>query len=472
MGFFDRFRIEKGDADLYGSAPEAEKAEKRVLGPGELALHGLNPGELSALASLATTASSRRDFLKMALLGTGVVTGLIPMKADAAPEAKTDVLEIEILQSGGFDWHYGMSHLGVTTPEHTFGPLKTPPPTKIGAPPGYFYVPDAAGTGTVHFLNKWPQVLTILSDHGTNNHDEGRRTALTGDPKGLVPSVPVMRAAHFKKDSPFGYVTGNGVGMPFTGGLSIGANSLDVSRYQKLANPNSVSGGGSKTETILPPEAVEMLAKLRQQQIQNVLKVNPLPRVRRYAEGRLTAQGAGQEAAKFFDLVKAVNQNQNDQLYTSALIAMTLFKGEYVAGVSLQQSGYDTHQDATGAQTMQRFQQLLVSLDRMLTSAKQQGVKLRLVLKSDFGRNGLGGGDPSAHWPVGATTFIGEGIKGPMQVGVTNSDKVLIGEKVTMPEAEMHHRDINGLGDVDFKVKTGVAGNRYAVQKILDTKKQ
>lgn len=470
MGLFDRFNLGKRDADSSELAPEAKKAEKRVLGSEELGLANLGQHDLLAVAEVsAHTPQSRRHFLT--LLATGLGATLMSRLAEAAPEAKTDVLEIEILLNGGFDWHYGMSHLGVTTPEHTFGPLKTPPPTKIGAPPGYFYVPDAAGTGTVHFLNKWPQVLTILSDHGTNNHDEGRRTALTGDPKGLVPSVPVLRAAHFKKDSPFGYVTGNGVGMPFTGGLSIGANSLDVSRYQKLANPNLVSGTGPNAQTILPPQAVELLAQLRQQQIQNVLKANPLPRVRRYAEGRLAAQGAGQEAAKFFDLVKTVNQNQNDQFYTSALIAMTLFKAGYVAGVSLQQSGYDTHQDATGAQTMQRVQQILVSLDRMLTSAKEQGVKLRLVLKSDFGRNGLGGGDPSAHWPIGATTFIGEGVQGPMQVGVTNSDKVLIGEKTTMPEVEMYHRDVNGLGDVDFKVKTGVVGNRYAVKKILDTKK-
>lgn len=458
MGFFDRFNLE--------AAPEAEK---RVVGPDELALHGLNAGELAALAPLATTPKSRRDFLKMALLGTGVVTGIIPTSAEAAPEVKTDVLEIEMLLEGGADWHYFLNFLGVTTPEHTFGPLKTPPPTKIGAPPGYLYVPDAAGTGTVHFLNKWPQVLAILSDHGTNNHDMGRRSALTGDPGGLVPSVPVMRAAHFGKGSPFAYVKDNGV-MAFTGGLPVGSNSLDVSRFLKLSAPNLINPNNPNSETILPPQVVQMLTDLRKKQIEQVASGNALPKVRKVAQGRLAAQGAGQDAAKFFDLVKTINQNQNDPRYTAALIAMKLFQAGYVAGVSLQQGGYDTHQDATGAASMQRYQQLIISLDRMFTAAKQQGVKLRVVLKSDFGRNGLGGGDPSAHWPIGATIFLGEGIKGPMQVGVADAEKKLVGEKTTIAEVEMFHRDMNGVGDVDFGVKTAIAGNRYAIKTMLDKK--
>lgn len=394
------------------------------------------------------------------------------LRAPLTLEEASKTLEVEFLLSGGADFaRWGIGYMGNTTPEHANGPLKAPPPNLVASPPNYLYVPDTDGASLVHFLQKWgSQMLAVRSDHGTNGHEEGKRAALTGERQVPMPSTPVLRAKIFRPDDSLAYLHDNG--MVHDGGILVGSTSIgNVNNFAKLAYPNLANPGSKDAQdTIFPPQVANVLPQIRVHEMEAVLDGYSLPDLERVAEARLQAQEAQQDVAAFLDLIKGANLKGGNQYVAAASIAFTLFQQGHLAGVSLSQGSYDTHNEADGQDQMARFQALFLAADQILTMAKQQGIPVRLVFKTDFGRR-PSGNDISAHHPIGQTVFVGEGVKGPALVGVLGPNQDLVGEPVTIGDVVHYQRTLNGgLGEVDVGVplKLSDMTGPHAVQDILD----
>lgn len=497
MGKFDQ----ENQVDIHGQDGQSLEQAPRLVGP-EVLKGGISIRELAVLASMAHTPLARRELLKLALVGTGVVTGvtLFPKHARAQdasgdggfgsdagssdassadtgmsvppPIPTTKVLPVFVNFRGGANSQFLFRHNGVGAPESTNGLIKAPPQTQLGVPANYLMVPSANGTGTEHFLHRWPDILVVDHDNQTNNHDEGYRLASTGDPDGTIPSPAVLNAYRYRPNSPFAYTVGPNVGLPFTGGLPVGANSLDTARLKKLSKPNNPN----QNEMIFPSQVVDYLTSLRHAEIAKVLSGGYLPRIQRFARGRDTARGATQEIEKLLDLVKNLQQNQNDPFLSAFLIGTALFKEGYVASLSLARGGFDKHREIMGTQTMPLFQQAFMSFDKMLAYAETQKDATfegtMIAVTSDFSRNGIGD-DSAAHWPIGQTVVMGAPLKGqgPRRVGITNDHQDLIGEKTLAGDSIQHIRNLTGVGDNNFPVKTTIPGitSSNRIQQILDS---
>lgn len=492
------------DTDFHGQVENRGGSRSTDLIPPRPQLIGpegfqqpITMSEVEMAATFATSPIARRNVLLMAAFATGAVVSFTPRKARAAdpdasssadssssadgftdassslntpPNLNKDTLFIDVLLPGGANTDYFIGYRGDTIPTHVNGPLRSPPPTQPTAPANYLYVPDTTlgmgGNGLMHFLQFMQNIHLFVSDHQTQNHDIGKITALTGDSNGTVPSLPVQRAAVLTPNSPFSYVIGPGVGMVFTGGLPVGANSLDMSRLTALANPNSVGEGGNK-EHIFPPGMVEFLANIRHDDIEKVLTGKYLPSMAKFAEGRKAAQNATQQVVDLLNLVKGVQQSK-DQLFNSALMSMILFKQGIVGGASLQQNtSYDTHGDMFGTKDMQNYQNLAMSLYQIFTKSKELGVKVQVVLRSDFNRTPDGKSD---HYKYGGTIPMGDGIKGARRVGVFNAAKDYVGEKITYADVQQWLLQNLGMDGMDLGVKTALANTtgKHAIQDMLD----
>ncbi len=485
------------ESRLHDMAGDLEMSDLMPVHPRVVGMEGFSRGltldEIEFAAPLAHTPMARRTLLMMLLAATGVVTGIsLPRRAHADTDASmnsdamssdtssdtsksvapfkpiTDVYEVEILLPGGADTDYWLGYRGDTIPAHVKGGLRTPPPTQPTAPPNYLYVPDTTpgmgGNGLMHMLDFFNDVLLAITDHETTNHDTGKVTALTGDPNGTVPSIAVQRAAVITPNSPFAYVVGPGVGMVFTGGLNVGANSLDTNRLGKLVDPNAVGNG---KETIFSTNIVSLLTSMRHDDIQAVLNGKFLPSLKRFAAGRDASQQATQEVAELLNLVKQVKQNQQDQLANGMLVGRVLFQKGLVGGISLQHNtSYDTHNDAFGTKQMQNYQSLTMSLYRAHLDAKQNGVKFRSVEKSDFNRIK----PASDHYKYGGTLVFGQGVSGHRKVGVFNAEKSYVGEKSNSADIQQHLLGLNGLVGADLGVKTALTGitGPHRIQDLLD----
>lgn len=433
---------------------------------------------------------SRRGFVRQlglaALFATGAVSCVkFPGEQEEDPSKNKEfgvkrsaltldeaskVLEIEILLEGGSDGaRFGLGYIGVTTADHTRGALKAPPANMPFAPQGYLYVPDSSGT-PVHLLQKHgDNTIVIRTDMGTSNHEPGKRAALTGDRDLMLPSTAVLRAKAFRPNDALAYLHDNG--MVRDGGLQVGSTAVgNVANFAKLAFPNLANPNSKDPkDTIFPVQTVQALRQDRWSQMNSALDGFSLPDLEQVAEARLQAQGAEDDIVKFLDTIQGAG-NKNNGLLAAASIAFTLFKQGHLAGVSLQRGGFDTHQQPTGQQQMQNFQDIYQSADQMLTIAKQQGIPLRIVLKSDFGRHATQG-DISNHHSIGQVVFMGEGVKGPGLIGVLDPNQNLIDQNTKIGDVLNFQGDLNGgLREVDVGVPLTLTDitTRHAVQDILD----
>lgn len=187
----------------------------------------------------------------------------------------------------------------------------------------------------------------------------------------------------------------------------------------------------------------------------------------KFAEGRKAAQNATQQVVDLLNLVKGVQQSK-DQLFNSALMSMILFKQGIVGGASLQQNtSYDTHGDMFGTKDMQNYQNLAMSLYQIFTKSKELGVKVQVVLRSDFNRTPDGKSD---HYKYGGTIPMGDGIKGARRVGVFNAAKDYVGEKITYADVQQWLLQNLGMDGMDLGVKTALANTtgKHAIQDMLD----
>ena len=438
---------------------------------------------------LAAQQISRRGFMKQlgmaALFATGAVS-CVKMAGEETESQNSEfgvqrfaltldeaskVLEIEILLEGGSDGaRFGLGYIGVTTDDHTAGPIKMPPANTPVAPPGYLYVSDASGAQVPLLKKRGDKIIVIRTDMGTSNHEPGKRAALTGDRDVMMPSTPVLRAKAFRPNDALAYLHDNG--MVRDGGVQVGSTAVgNVANFAKLAYPNLANPNSKDLkDTIFPIQTSQALTQDRFAQMNGALDGLSLPDLEQVASARLQAQGANDDIITFLDTIKGAGNGKNNGLLAAASIALTLFKQGHLAGVSLQRGGFDTHQQATGQQQMQNFQDVFQSADQMLTLAAQQGIPLRIVFKSDFGRHATQG-DISNHHSIGQVIFMGEGVKGPKLVGVLDPNQNLVDQKTKIADVLNFQGDLNGgLREVDVGVPLELTDitTRHAVQDILD----
>lgn len=466
---------------------------------------GISIAELQVLASMANTPIARRRLLQMALIGTGVVTGLTltPRAARAEDASSADAgssdggssqdgmssadtssdqgrdmsppviktLPVFVNWRGGANTQFFSRHRGTSAPESSNGPIIAPPQTQQGVPPGYLMVPSANGTGTEHFFHKRPDILVMDVDHKTNSHQDGYNLATTGDLDASIPSPAVLYAYRYRPLSPFAHAVGPNVGLPATGGLPVGANSLDTGKLKKIAQRN-VTGNN---ELIFPNQVVDYLTTLNNAEIQKVLNGNFLPRMKRFANGLAQTQNASTEIQKLLDLIGKINQAKNNPYLAATMIAIALFKEGYLASLSLARSGWDNHRESMGTQSMPMFDTEAKAFDAMMSYAESQKDPefddIGIFVTTDFSRKKIGN-DEAAHWPIGSWYVMGGPVKGkgPRRIGLTDDEQELVGEKATGADAMQHVRNLIGVGDTNFPVKTLIPDltSPHRVQDILD----
>ncbi len=425
---------------------------KKLFGTGVVAGIALLPG--SALADDASSGDA----------GIGDAGSMDAGSTDAGTTPQdnpntltTDVAEIEFDLRGGPEsdfWLYFRNGGGVVS-----GDL-IGVPTNFPQPAGYMMVDDGNG-GTVHFFEwlkaKGIGVLQVVTDIDTNNHDIGHKAALTGDPNGMRSSIPVERAYTYGGGSSFAYLADNGVGMPFTGGLPVGAGSLDVTTLLKLAQPY----GTNSKNFIFPPDLVTFIQDAHKKEIDAALASTTrhyLPSFKRYLQGEEAARGASQQVVDFAKKILDGSKNPgNDKLANAADIFLQLFQAKQAYGVSLTTGGWDTHGDMNGTQSMTRYQGVMNSVVKIVNRAEELGVKARLVFKGDFNRTGLG--TDSSHHKFAAPVIMGmPGTMGSLdgqhrRIGQFDGNKVLTKDQYsTMGDVHAFQQQLPGnkLLDISF----------------------
>lgn len=379
------------------------------------------------IETLASAPFSRREFLTKLLLGTGVVAGMTLMpksiRADS-PNDSPQPLVIQLYEQGGADWRWTFNWQGETN--NKFGQLTAPPSNQPAAPANYMMVPDGNGQ-PIHFLQKYGnKIMSVLVDQQTNSHQTGTHRAYTGSDDMMMPSLPAQIAYLYGQGKPFSLMTSGG--LEFSGGLVVPNPLGDINQLSALADPNVTPSG----DQILTPSAAQDLIARRLDEVTKFSKGGPkgkraLPGLEAIGQDRLVAQNAGNDIKKMLSLVSQIQANKNNPLIQAGIIATELFKDGYVAAVSLELGGHDTHGETNGAKQMALGQTKVTAIDAILAYAESKGVPLRIESISDFGRaptnfNDLNSGDPNAHHNIGRSLFIGEGVPtGGRVIGVVDN---------------------------------------------------
>lgn len=393
----------------------------------------------------------RRDFLKLAsLAGLGVAVGSLPFSGEASAEGSAapydGPLWVMVHCGGGWDVTNLCDPKGFTaaTAMKPNEQMNHFPESAIEAVPGSAsqmkYAPEFDDpnqnptapiatdiNGAAHnkrFFEKYYKDLLILNgiNCSTNSHDVGTRVNWSGSLVENRPSFAALVAGAYGKDKPMawvvngGYDVANGV-VAVTRTGNIGA--IQRIAYPELFNPNDLDR---------PFHADEVAAKMletRNARQSAMLAKQKLPRIQKAMGTLFTARTGQNELKKLkveLDKLTAANNGQLEGgLRGQAQIALAAYKaGICIAANMSPPAGFDTHGDNDRQQYNSRGV-LLDGLEFLMDQALALGVKLRVLVSSDFGRTpGYNDGNGKDHWAITSMMLMGDGIKGDRVIGGTD----------------------------------------------------
>jgi hypothetical protein len=391
----------------------------------------------------------RRDFLKLAsLAGLGVAVGSLPYSheasAEGAGEPYTGPFWVMVHCGGGWDVTSLCDPKGFDSPTTPFlDQMNHYPSAAIepvpGSASGMKYAPEAPNNnqdfgmgGTdidpngpnATFFKKYYKQLLILNgiNCATNSHDVGTRVNWSGSLTENRPSFAALVAGAYGKDKPMawvvngGYDVANGV-VAVTRTGNIGA--IQDIAYPELFDPNNLD------RPFHADEVAKRMLEARNERQAAMLARQRLPRIQKSMGTLFTARTGQNELKKLkveLDKLTAANNGQLEQgLRGQVQIALAAYKaGICIAANVSPPAGFDTHGNNDAGQFNGR-RLMLDGVDYLMEQAGALGIKVRVLVSSDFGRTpAYNMGNGKDHWAITSMMLMGDGIKGDRVIGGTD----------------------------------------------------
>jgi uncharacterized protein (DUF1501 family) len=289
-------------------------------------------------------------------------------------------------------------------------------------------------TSNEQFLTRFGARLTVINgiDTGTNNHETGQRSALSGyNPEGY-PAIGALVAATYGAAQPIAFMSSGGYDN--TQGLVPLARITDVDALRNLAAPNMVDPKNAMSETYHSADTFARIRAASRARLGVDRADQRLPRFARSLERLDTARANDGllAALKLPDKLPEIPSYQLDDLerfQRQVELALSGFGAGLVVSANLQIGGFDTHANHDRDQVRQLVKLwggLGYLFDRL--DAVGLGQNTYVVVASDFARGPRYNGDSANagkdHWPITSMLLAGPRIPGNRVIGSTTDDQL------------------------------------------------
>lgn len=423
----------------------------------------------------------RRDFLKLAsLAGLGVAVGSFP-SGDASAESQAPYegpLWIMAHCGGGWDVTNLCDPKGYTsaTQDKFLDQMNHYPASAIEAVPGSAsqmkFAPEFNGPNqdpadgidpngpNATFFKKYYKDLLILNgiNCSTNSHDVGTRVNWSGSLIENRPSFGALVAGIYGKDKPMSWIVNGGYDV--ANGVVAVTRTGNIGAIQRIAYPDLFNPDDPSRPFHADEVAQKMLAARGERQSAMLAK-QQLPRIQKAMGTLFTARTGQNELKKLkIELDKITNGgNLEGGLPGQIQIALAAYKaGICIAANVSPPAGFDTHGDNDRQQYNGR-RLLTEGLDYLMEQAGALGVKVRVLVSSDFGRTpAYNMGNGKDHWAITSMMLMGDGIKGDRVIGATDEGhNALKIDPVTLQQSDAGiqlkpghiHRALRKLAGID-----------------------
>ena len=386
----------------------------------------------------------RRDFLKLAsLAGLGVAVGSMPFSREASADSAepyTGPLWVMVHCGGGWDVTSLCDPKGHTPSTDGKPQDQTnhfPASAIIAAKSsktGMVYAPEfigdnqdpAAGidpTGpNATFFDKYAKDLLILNgiNCATNSHDVGTRVNWSGSLVENRPSFAALVASAYGKDKPMAWVVNGGYDV--ANGVVAVTRTGNINAIQRIAYPD-LFNPDDENRPFHADEVAQRMLEARNERQTAMLAKQHLPRIQKSMGTLFTARTGQNELKKLKIELDKITKGENLQggLLGQAQLALAAYKAGICISANMSPpAGFDTHGDSDRGQYGGR-RLLTQGLDYLMTQAAELGVKIRVLVSSDFGRTpGYNMGNGKDHWAITSMMMMGDGIKGDRVIGATD----------------------------------------------------
>lgn len=389
----------------------------------------------------------RRDFLKLAsLAGLGVAVGSLPFSSDAGAAGGVapydGPLWVMVHCGGGWDVTNLCDPKGYTaaTEMNFLDQMNHYPQSAIEPVPGSAsmmkYAPefldpnqdpksgiDPNGPNATFFKKYYKDLLIVNGINcSTNSHDVGTRVNWSGSLVENRPSFAALVAGVYGADKPMAWVVNGGYDV--ANGVVAVTRTGNIGAIQRIAYPDLFNPDDA-TRPFHADEVASKMLETRNARQSAMLAKQKLPRIQKSMGTLFTARTGQNELKKLkveLDKLTVANNGQLEGgMKGQAQIALAAYKaGICIAANISPPAGFDTHGDNDRAQFNGR-RLLTEGLDFLMEQAGALGVKVRVLVSSDFGRTpAYNMGNGKDHWAITSMMLMGDGIKGDRVIGGTD----------------------------------------------------
>lgn len=385
----------------------------------------------------------RRDFLKLAsLAGLGVAVGNVPFSREASAEATEPYagpLWVMVHCSGGWDVTSFCDPKGFepSTEMKFFDQMNHYPASAVEPVPGsasqMLFAPefvnpgdpasgiDPAGPNATFFKKYYKDLLVINGINcATNSHEVGVRVNWSGSLVENRPSFAALVAGAYGRDKPMAWVVNGGYDV--ANGVVAVTRTGNIGAIQRIAYPELINPDDPE-RPYHADEVGKRILDARYERQQAMMAKQRLPRIQK-AMGTLFTSRTGQNELKKLKLeLDTITGGENllGGLRGQAQIALAAYKaGICIAANVSPPAGFDTHGNNDAGQYNGR-RLMLEGVDYLWTKAQELGIKVRIIMSSDFGRTPqYNEGNGKDHWSITSMVMMGDGIKGDRVVGASD----------------------------------------------------
>lgn len=278
------------------------------------------------------------------------------------------------------------------------------------------------------FLTKHGSQLCVINgvDTETNNHDTGRKAAMTGSTGDGSPALGALIAAQHGMDRAIPFIS--------SGGYDVTQNLVPLTRVgsasglSKLAFPNLLDPTKPDGDSFHTQEGYDRIRKAQLDRLAELKSQQNLPRLKRSMGNLQTARLSDGELAQLQLPSEFATASIGGVrgLIQSNQLAVAAFKSRVAVCSSASLGGFDTHGNHDRDQRRQ-VSQILKAVSWTLDYLAAEGLadKTYVVVGSDFARGpryNTGGGKD--HWPVTSMMVFGPGIQGDRVLGGSDGNQL------------------------------------------------
>lgn len=375
-------------------------------------------------SSLLDRTLSRRSVLR--ITGAGLIlpsalTGINPFRKAEAQEANRHQgpYWLTIHASGGWDPTLLCDPKGVST-------------TNDPAPINHYFVDEIEEVGNflvppvpgmVDFFEEFENELLVINgvDMQTNGHEQGTRSAWSGDMDANRPAFTALVAAATENAPSLAFISNGGYDM--TAGFVPVTRLPDTSTVQELAYPDRLSATDSASY-YLHPTVQEKVHAAQQARLQRLQEQAHLPRSLTAMQVLEAVRADDGELQSLVSVLPTTMRTSN--LEQQVQVAMACFSAGVSVSANLSIGSFDTHGNHDNNH-IPKMQELVQAITFIRQEAERLGIadKLNIIVGSDFARTPYyNDGNGKDHWSISSMMFMGPNIRGGRVIGATDMEQL------------------------------------------------